>query len=490
MTDPFNYIPGPLPLVHALNEAQPEDYTETGLVKKFMRRYGDQIKYDHESGIMYIWSDKGTHWEPDFAGQIFEMTETVVSMLQAELETVDEANRNNLLDAIRRASSRSTRNNVALMIRSQPKVAILGFQEKPKLLATPSGTINLETGELRANEPSDMLTACTSVTYTPGYTSDFLERQLDIFLPDLEVRQLFWDFLGAAVLGGNRLRVLGLFIGNTTSGKSMITEAVKNTLGKFMMPVNSSIFRTNLDDKPRPDMMKAMKARIVYASEGARVWELHGDQIKRITGQDTLPVRNMYKEIIHVTPNFTPIIVCNEMPGIKGADLALKRRILPIRFTPMDPDLEDPSVRTQFVMDTDVQKAILTKIVDGARSQLAISGVNSTTINAKTQELRDELFGSVDIYVTCMNDLIEHGFIEKAPEGTPASRCIKALDLFRLYEHWYMKNSSTFDKKEKVNTTAFGRAMMERNYSRAEVRGTRYYTDFVLKNMPEYLRFA
>ncbi len=483
--------PGPLSWIHEANANRPLDYTETGLVKRFVNEFGKFLKYDAESGIIYIWADAGTHWEPDYTDQLFEMTEQVISMLQSELEFIDEGNRNNLLDVIKRASTRSMRNNIMMMVRSQPGIKTLGFTEQPRLLATPTGTVNLNTGQLRASDPSDMLTACTEVPYVPNASSQFLDDQLNIFLPDEDVRQLFWDFLGASILGGNPLRVMGLFIGPTTSGKSMIMEAVKKTLGKYVMPVNSSIFRGNLDDKPRPDLMKAMKARIVYASEGAKVWDLHGDQIKRITGQDTLPLRNMYKEIVHVTPNFTPIIVCNEMPGIKGADLALKRRILPIKFEPL-PDYipENPNVRAQFVNDRGVQQAVLAKIIEGAQSDIAQHGINLKNVNAMTQQLIQELFEGIDIYAMCIKDLMESGYIAQAPENTPIIKSITANDLYRLYENWMTHHGGQFDKKEKVNPTAFGRAMKERNYRTQRAGDGVHYLDFVIRNVPSWLRVS
>lgn len=484
--------PGPLSWVHRANEARGNspDYSETGLVKIFVNLFGHFVKYDAESGIVYIWADEGTHWEPDYTDQLFEMTEQIIAQLESELRTTDDDNvRRGLIDAIKRASSRALRNNIVAMVKSQPEIVTLGLNERFRLLATPQGTVNLDTGELRASDPSDMLTACTNVPYVPGYESSFLDSQLDIFLPDEDVRELLWSFLGSAILGGNPLRVMGLFIGPTTSGKSMIMEAIRNTLGKYVMPVNSSIFRGNLDDKPRPDLMKAMKARIVYASEGAKVWDLHGDQIKRITGQDTLPLRNMYKEVVHLTPNFTPIIVCNEMPGIKGADLALKRRILPIKFEPLDEFTpEDPSIRPKFVHDRDVQKAILAKIIDGARSDIAQHGINMKLINAKTQQLIEELFESIDVYAMCIKNLIELNYIKRSPEHTPASECIRASDLYKLYEDWIIRNGGHFDKKDKVNSTAFGRAMKERGFRTHRLGDGIHYLDFVLINMPTWLR--
>ena len=67
--------------------------------------------------------------------------------------------------------------------------------------------------------------------------------------------------------------------------------SLQRTLKGYAMPVNTSVYRANMDDKARPDLLRALSARLAYAMEGSDHWELHGDHVKRMTGGDPLVAR-------------------------------------------------------------------------------------------------------------------------------------------------------------------------------------------------------
>ena len=125
------------------------------------------------------------------------------------------------------------------------------------------------------------------------------------------------------------------------------------------------MFRGNQDDRPRPDILKAVSRRLVFFSEASKAWELHGDRVKDLTGGGTITARRMRSdEFEDVRPRFTPVLVTNSLPRIIGRDPALLRRMLVFNFTNR-PDVEDPSVRDRFVRDPAVHDWLVTRLVSG-----------------------------------------------------------------------------------------------------------------------------
>jgi phage/plasmid-associated DNA primase len=74
-----------------------------------------------------------------------------------------------------------------------------------------------------------------------------------------------------------------------------------------------------------------MRARMIFSSEASTEWELHADQIKSLTGGDSISVRDLYgnaDDMTNQTPECTPVLATNAVPTIIGADEAIWRRLI------------------------------------------------------------------------------------------------------------------------------------------------------------------
>lgn len=468
----------------ALNRADEVNTTDTGNAKRFVRLFRNLVRYVPENELWLVWN--GRHWEPDVTDQTFALTAGVIRDIRREaLELPDEppegggmSQRARMLAHALRTEAEGPRRKILNVAPEDPRIVarVDDLDVDPDSLCCPNGTVSLVDGTLRPSKPEDMATACVRVPYEPDVRSRELDRYLATFVPEETDQRVLFALLGTALRGGNHCRMLPLFLGGTTSGKSQLTAAVARLLRGYATAVNVSVFRGNLDDKPRPDLVRAMRTRLAYATEASKVWELHADQVKRLTGGDTILYRNLYAQAVEATPNFTPLIVTNDMPRVKGADEAFKRRMIVFRFEhTLSSKDEDPAVKERFVRDPKVLQAILARCVEGAMSPIFRNGIKWDLLPEKFVAATMDSFSELDHVGEFIRWAVEVGRLEVVDAVTvPASHCVKAAELHEVYVAWVKQHGDRSDKDGQLSMRDFGSALRTRGWEARIASGTRW----------------
>lgn len=469
----------PLDEIFLANAANDLNASDTGNTKIFIRLFRKILRYSPELEQWYIWS--GTHWEPDVLGHVFELTERVAVQIRLNAMDLpaegDDSARAAMLRHALRTESDASRRKIVRMAESAPELVVKleDIDAADNLITTPSGVVDLLTGTVRPSRPEDLATSCTLVPYDPDVKSKELDRYLDTFMPDPEDQAVLFGALGTALRGGNSARMLALLLGPSTSGKSQLMAAVDKILRGYCCSVSVSVFRGNLDDKPRPDLVKAMRKRIIYASEASKSWQLHSDQVKRLTGGDSIPFRNLYEGAIEAVPHFTPFIVANEMPQVKGADDAFRRRMIVIRFNQtISQAQEDPRIRERFTSDPACLTALLTRMIDGARSPLFINGIDWMSLPEKFVNALADAFDEVDHVGSFLLWMIEEGSLEKTDVDAPASGCAQASQLHSAYRFWLHQHGDRGDRESALSLKDFNAALRTRGWESGRSSGIRW----------------
>jgi putative DNA primase/helicase len=219
-----------------------------------------------------------------------------------------------------------------------------------------------------------------------------------------------------------------------------------------------------------------MYKRIAYAVEASKIWELHADQVKRITGGDSVPYRNLYAQSVERIPRFTPLIVTNEMPRIKGSDQALKRRMIVFMFDKtLPPELEDTRIKDRFINDEGCLRALLARIVLGAQDPLMRDGIKWTMMPEKYAVSTMESFGQLDHVDEFVSWLKDRDILKVVNmTETAVSHCARANELHEWYTLWIKKHGDKQDKAEALNMKDFGAALRERGWVSKLSAGTRW----------------
>jgi phage/plasmid-associated DNA primase len=356
--------------------------TETANGLRFAQLFGEIARYAEDEERWVLWN--GTRWELDSPGSLraFGLTLGVVRAIREEaLDASDEPGPNNspspralLLKHAARSESVASRRATLAAAAGIPELqtTVEHFDSDHTLLGCDDQVLDLrgKVVQVRPVRRADMLTRTTGVRYNPARLAEdpppLMRRYIDTFIQDPIRERLLFKALGTCLVGGNSHRLFIIIQGESTTGKTQLVEAIYSALGRDYATIGTaSVFRGNLDDKPRPDILKAISRRVAFFSEASKAWELHADRVKDLTGAGTITARRMRSnDFIDVKPNFTPVLVTNALPRIIGADDAVLRRMLLFDFNHR-PTLEDTTIRDKFVNSVEVREWLLARLVRG-----------------------------------------------------------------------------------------------------------------------------
>lgn len=349
------------------------------------------------------------------------------------------------------------------------------FDNRLDVIATPSQVLELHKTGVVARDimPQDMITYSLGVEYRQNLVDDVEEEEMpellrdyfQTFIPDQKKRALIFKALGSALLGGNPGRLLLILKGKSTTGKTQLVEALRAAYGTYAAVGNPSIFRGNLDDKPRPDVISVLKRRVIFLAEASKNWELHGDRVKAITGGDGIKVRGMRSDdFLEVVPHFTPVFYANEMPRVNGADQALKRRMLVMDFN-LSPQKEDPTVKQAFLASLAVREYLFALLVRGCLEAMndGLEDVKDE-FAAFTVEAFDETthLGEFMEWLRDGNQLEILDAEQTAVHGAK-NKFVTVKLMHERYRYWIEVHGNKQDKNDGLNYKEFN-AQLRENY--------------------------
>lgn len=473
MVDEPRRLPATVDDALARQDRDEFQYTDTGNARVYVNMMRELVRYVVDTGQWLVWN--GTCWEPDIRRKTYALTQNVVEARRREAtEIEDEQARQRTLNIVTSFEGVKKRQAMLDIAATDGRLQLESedLDRDPHQLVCPNGVVDLDTGRLRSGQPKDLNSRQTGVPYDPEVaTSELLDEYLKTFLPAREDQRFVFAVLGNALHGGNARRTLPIFWGDTTSGKSQLFTALHKILGSYICTIGSSVFRGNLDDKPRPDLVMAMFTRIAWASEAARGWKLHADQVKRLTGGEPLPYRDLFSRVVNKIPRFTPMIVTNEIPEVSGVDTATQRRVLVVHFDKtLSTEQEDPRKKDAFLRDPRTLQAVLTRLVRGARDPI-IDEPPARFLLA-TMDARSNMDHTDEFLAWATENayLVEQG----DPVTESASSFIKADQVHALYVYWIKKHGDAVDRQSALNIKALSAALRTKGWASKPSAGTRW----------------
>lgn len=353
---------------------------------------------------------------------------------------------------------------MAKLVRDEPGVLTGADQwdASSSLLACPGAIIELrDDGHvIRAPRRADRLTKITRGRPGTGAPAPLLEAFLVRSLPDEGLRLYVQKLLGYGLYGGNPRRLMLIFLGKTSTGKTTIGEIVRHVLDDYAWPFNLSLFRGKLDEGPRSDVVKALGRRMVFASEVSQRWQLHADEVKRLTGGDSVQARDLYAKAdatVERRPMFLPVLSANAVPTILGADAATRRRLVGIPWEQqIDPAQEDP----------DLGEKIRTQEADGVLDYLLHGWdlYRAFGLGGQPKEVVEttmKLFDSLTVHDRWLVDETEQDDSYSATNRT----------LWGAFSEW-CKTYGISDE-QRGNNIGFGRWLADRGFNPAKIDGQR-----------------
>lgn len=279
------------------------------------------------------------------------------------------AARNNMIDVLQTVTIDPTRIKRTL--------ADSGFDTDPYTLGVPGGTVVITPGKdgkpstwgLREGRMDDMITRST--TLRPKHNAAKLKLFTDFLATSRGADQVEWmqHALGMTLLGKS-LRGVFISVGAPASGKSLLANLLLGTYGTYAVTIGQQTVcaetgRTKTE-KPRPDIMRMIGVRFAVVPEISSADTLDAGFIKRVTGGDLVPARNLYDgSLVDVQVIAKLWMHGNSLPSIAGGQ---QQGALESRFNLMQygkPEKPNPRFEHDLA-DPEVRAAALAWILDGA----------------------------------------------------------------------------------------------------------------------------
>lgn len=467
--------------------------TETADAERMRDLYVGVIRWVTDVERWAVWN--GERWQYDLIGdlKVFALVQGVTNRLRVEaLSASDEPGAGPGNMSPRALINRhalateavSTRRAIMRAAAALPELQALStdFDSDHNVIACADTLLTLgKTTTTRPVRRSDMLMSTARTSYDPNILDappSAITEYLTTFIRskntpagefDKVTERLLFKTLGVCLLGGNPHRLFVIIQGESTTGKTQLAEAITEMLGpEYATTGSASVFRGNLDDRPRPDILKALSKRIAFFSEASKAWELHGDRVKDLTGGGTVSARGMHSnEFIDVRPNFTPVLVTNTLPRITGRDPALLRRMIVFEFNNR-PVVEDATIRDRFVHDPAVHKWLLARMIRGledAETEGMSDVITSQGLATMTAYESLTHIGSFFQWLGDTDQIERVGLDEQKVYGVKSTYATLEA-MYSRYSYWVKEFGDRKDNHEKYSYAEFNQQLINQGWER------------------------
>lgn len=319
---------------------------------------------------------------------------------------------------------------------------------------------------VKGHRREDLATKVLPVLYDPQATCPKFEAFLQRFLPVADVREFVQTFSGLGLLGMTVQRIL-FHYGDGANGKSVFMETLVRVLGDYAVGLAAEAIAGNTERSAgaaSPDLVRLDGVRMLRVLELPADKALDESLIKKLTGGEAIPVRDLFAGYYEFTPVFSGHMSGNGYPRVDGTDNGIWRRLSVVHWPVTlaeDEQREFEDVLAEFEPE---YPGILNWLIEGARRFLAYGLHVPDAVKAATKEYRDEMDPVGEFIADCL---------ERCEGHTE-----KARDVYQAYVSWCMANA-----KKPVFETKFGRVMKNR-FHRDDGR-VRHYLDCRIHDVPD-----
>lgn len=321
--------------------------TYLGLARRFVIRHHQAIRFVHDWRAWSTWT--GTHWRRDEDGEARRLLKGSTMEIYSEAFRHPEGSdkRKDLLKFAFRCESRRAQDAAMSLAQSEREVAVTStiFDLDRWAFNTPSGTINLKTGELRGHRREDMLSQISPVAYRPNVACPRWLRFLsEIFGGDNELVGFVRRACGYSLTSDTSEQCFFVLHGGGANGKSVFMTTLRHVFGPYAFDPGFGVFEAATRFSPHPEQLAVLAGRrLITASETAENSRLNEQRLKVLAHGDDTSARHMYGTRFQFTPSGKIWLCTNHKPRVDDDSVGFWRsvRLIPFnrQFTGVDADL-------------------------------------------------------------------------------------------------------------------------------------------------------
>ncbi len=454
---------------------EPPNLTEVGNARRLIRDHGKHLRYVYPRSAWMIWNKQ--RWEVDSSGAIWRIAKQLPRKIAAEAH---ECRDNDRHEAILRWSIQTERKKILQasldLAWSEPGIGVMpdDFDRNPMLLNTPSGVVDLATGELRSARPEDMMSKMTAVPVDLKRDCKRWRGVLaDVFEGDEDLIAYMQRALGYCLTGETGEHAMWLCYGSGRNGKNTVLDTVRALMGDYSTVADPRVFLSAGQGDHPAGLADLVGERLVITSEIDEGQRLAESLVKRVTGDKTIKARFMHQNPFEFVIQFKLWFLCNHLPEVAKQDEGIwsRIRIVPFnKFIPPDRCIKGLSE----ILIAEEGPAILGWLVEGAKEWAREGGLNEpSSVSRATQGYRDEQ----DVVGDFLRESTDC-HLDNETLRTQA-RC-KAADLYTDYVAWCARNGV----RQPLTSKKFGHDLTRRGYEYRASNGHYYRFGLTLRSDP------
>lgn len=420
---------------------KPDDYSDAGNADVFTYIYGANLAYCDSLGWLY-WN--GSRWECNdhkplelatgyTQGMLYHARDKYQDAMDEARSYEDKDQKAAIINPAKKylahaEKSRSFNRIKAMTELAKPQLIRQAseFDAEPHIINTPSGIVDLKTGEISPHFPQ---ANCTKITKCApnNENADIWDNFLDtITCGDGSLRGYLQLVAGMALVGAVYQEGMLIAYGNGANGKSTFFNALGAVMGDYFGVIDIDVLTTK-DQNKGAALATLRGKRLVVAGELEEFQRLSPATVKRITSTDPITVEQKYRDPEAIQPSHTICVYSNFVPRVSTTDPGTWRRLFVIPFNAKITGSSDVKNYTQHLVEH----------CGGAILQWAIDGAVMFCRNGHTIQTPDIVAEVTEEYQQRENWL----------ENFIADCCIKdktyrigATDLMKAYKLWAKDN--------------------------------------------------
>lgn len=324
--------------IHGLFELSAESgRTDAANAARFIERYHRRLLYVPQWGRWLAWD--GRRWADDSGVGVMQLAVRYARSLWLALGAMAEhLDRDELgtLQTFVKASNQAGKIQAFLQLAQFDERVICPVDKlntHRTRLNVLNGTIDLDSGTLRAHCPGDHLTQVANVRFDANANCPEWHHTMElVFGADAELIRYVQQLLGYSCSGLVDEHVLPICYGTGRNGKSTIWNVVESLLGDYAKSASQDLLLPVTQQHPTI-VADLYQRRFVPIAEPEQGRALAESLAKTLTGGDVISARRMREDYWTFKPTHKIWIATNHRPQIRGTDFGIWRRIKLIPFT-------------------------------------------------------------------------------------------------------------------------------------------------------------
>lgn len=212
-------------------------------------------------------------------------------------------------------------------------VPMTSFDASPWLLNCRNGTVDLRTGALKPHDPADRITRCIQLDYLPEQgCARFVQFLAEVF-PDPRTVEYVQRYFGYSITGSNREQTMLVHWGSGSNGKNTLLKALRIAMGPYAMAGTAGLLTVDKEASMIHEIADLYGSRLVTIDETSDGARLNESSFKRVTGDDNVRGRHLYKSFFEYRPTYKLHLLTNHKPRVVNTDNGVWRRLRLLPYT-------------------------------------------------------------------------------------------------------------------------------------------------------------